>query len=89
MSEGTLTSNFLASYIARCLTLSSGIEMEFDCPIVFRDMVAFCTDNNINAIFFLKILFVSVKVLMVAILDLRKTVLTSKQHGLLGNKNKV
>ena len=34
--EGTLTSNFLASYIARCLKLSLGIEMEFGCPIVFR-----------------------------------------------------
>ena len=38
---------------------------------------------------FLKILFVSAKALMAAFLDLRKTILTSKEHGLLSNENKV
>ena len=63
--------------------------MEYDCPIVFRDMIALFIDDNMHVISFLKNLFVSVKVLMTAILDLRKTTLTSKQHGSLGNKNKV
>ena len=62
--------------------------MKFGCPIVFRDKVALCTDNNMHVIS-LRILFASVKVLMAAILDLQKTFLTAKQHGSLGNKNKV
>ena len=62
--------------------------MEFDCPIAFRHMVALCTDNNMHILSFLKILFVPVKVLMTAILDLPKTYLISKQHGSLENKNK-
>ena len=32
----TLTSNFLASYIARYLKLSSDLEIEFGCPVVRR-----------------------------------------------------
>ena len=50
-------------------------------------MAAFCIDNNVHVIVFFNDQFVSVKVLIVAIVGLRKTFLTSKEHVQLNGNN--